>query len=300
MNFKKIVGMGILVLMLLAEFVSAQPKTDERRAPPGMRLWNQGTGTRVGVTPELRRRGKEVYGMRCSSCHGVYGDGRGPASLYMDTPPRDFTKGVFKFRTTQEGMPTAEDLFRSVTAGFPAYGMPSFAYLSSEERWALVYHVEGLVKQGLETKFRKMAEEDGEDFDPELVVDWLKPGAEIQHTGQPPKMEAGSVARGRQLFKSNTYKCASCHGDSGKGDGPSALDQKDNWGNPSRPRDLTKGWSFRKSGWRTEDTVRVILYGINGTPMPANLYALETSEGMRDVWDMARFIDQLMSGGEGK
>jgi cytochrome c oxidase cbb3-type subunit 2 len=218
----------------------------------------------------------------------------------MDTLPRDFTKGVFKFRTTREGMPTEEDLYRSITAGFPAYGMPSFVYLPNEERWALVHYVEELVRRGLEDKFRRMAEEEGEEYDSELVEEWLEPGSPIQLPPEPPGAElVASVARGRELFKGQTYNCASCHGDSGTGDGPSAADLKDEWGNPIRPRDLTKGWVFRKSGWRTEDTVRVILYGIPGTPMPANTAATETPEGIRDVWDIARYIDHLMSDGEG-
>lgn len=37
-------------------------------------------------------RGRDLYGRYCSSCHGVHGDGRGPAAALLDTPPADFTR----------------------------------------------------------------------------------------------------------------------------------------------------------------------------------------------------------------
>ena len=32
-------------------------------------------------------------------------DGRGPVAPYLDPPPRDFTAGVYKLRTTESGQP---------------------------------------------------------------------------------------------------------------------------------------------------------------------------------------------------
>ena len=37
-------------------------------------------------------RGRDLYGRYCSSCHGIHGDGRGPAAALLDTPPADFTR----------------------------------------------------------------------------------------------------------------------------------------------------------------------------------------------------------------
>src|SRR5215211_6685384 len=41
--------------------------------------------------------GKEVYEIHCAGCHGVNGDGKGPAEAFLDVKPRNFTKGMFKF-----------------------------------------------------------------------------------------------------------------------------------------------------------------------------------------------------------
>src|SRR3546814_2399659 len=43
--------------------------------------------------------GKEVYERRCTGCHGVTGNGNGPAATFMhEFRPRDFTLGLFTFR----------------------------------------------------------------------------------------------------------------------------------------------------------------------------------------------------------
>ena len=44
--------------------------------------------------------GKHVYQRRCIGCHGAKGDGKGPAARFFKTKPRDFTSGIFKFRST--------------------------------------------------------------------------------------------------------------------------------------------------------------------------------------------------------
>ncbi len=55
-------------------------------------------------------QGKTVYDSRCVICHGDQGDGRGligivhraqTNGLVVTVYPRDFTAGVFKFRSTK-------------------------------------------------------------------------------------------------------------------------------------------------------------------------------------------------------
>ena len=46
----------------------------------------------------------------------------------MFTKPRDFTKGIFKFRTTPLGsLPTEADLMRTIRTGVSGTMMPTFA-----------------------------------------------------------------------------------------------------------------------------------------------------------------------------
>src|SRR3546814_13168168 len=45
--------------------------------------------------------GNEVYELRCTGCHGVTGNGNGPAATFMhEFPPRDFPLGPSQFRLT--------------------------------------------------------------------------------------------------------------------------------------------------------------------------------------------------------
>jgi len=65
-----------------------------------------------GQSPDLAV-GERVFRDNCAVCHGAAGDGQGMAANHFKTPPRDLTKGRFKFRSTASGqVPTDGDLAR--------------------------------------------------------------------------------------------------------------------------------------------------------------------------------------------
>ena len=241
---------------------------------PGMLQWEAAVSPAIESSDELIARGRLIYGVRCSTCHGVNGDGTGPASLYLDPAPRDFTQGRFKFRTTSHRMPMDEDLFRSVTAGFPAYGMPSFAYLSAEDRWAVVHFVKT--------------------FYPDWGR-WTQSGAPepIVISAESPA-QPDDVERGRVLYEEQ-FKCIACHGPAGHGNGSLAAGLIDSWGKPISPRDYTLGPTYRKAGWRRADIVRTAYLGINGTPMYPHDTLLEDPSDMTDLWVVARYVEQMIA-----
>ena len=75
--------------------------------------------------------GKQLYAERCAHCHGETGDGRGVAAEVVYPKPRDFTSGVYKFRTrheTEQGNKLAadEDIFRSISEGLHGTSMPGW------------------------------------------------------------------------------------------------------------------------------------------------------------------------------
>lgn len=82
--------------------------------------------------------GLHLYSEHCAVCHGVAGDGEGPAAPGMRPPPADLTA-----RHTADH--TAGDIFWWLTYGIPGTAMPGFeAQLSEEERWDLINFVRAL------------------------------------------------------------------------------------------------------------------------------------------------------------
>ena len=83
-----------------------------------------------------------LFREHCVACHGVTGDGAGPASRLLSPYPRDFRLGKFKFKSTPIGKkPTRADLRRILVAGLPGTSMPSFRLLNDEELETLVDYV---------------------------------------------------------------------------------------------------------------------------------------------------------------
>ncbi|MDH3973705.1 MAG: ethylbenzene dehydrogenase-related protein [Deltaproteobacteria bacterium] len=231
------------------------------------------TKAKPPVTPENVEKGREIYYKRCSFCHGLLGDGNGPAADYMDPRPRDFTLGVFKFRTTGSGeLPTDEDLFRTVSRGLQGTPMQAFDNdiikngLTEEERWQVIYYI----------KTFAMEFEDPE-LDPSKKV--------ISLPANKAPYNADTIAKGKELFM--RAKCFECHGKGGKGDGQKDI-KEDDWGFPIRIRNITQPWKI-KAGSEVEDIYMRFSTGIMGTPMPSFAKSFNDEER----WYLANYIKSL-------
>jgi cytochrome c oxidase cbb3-type subunit I/II len=226
----------------------------------------QSVGVAVMSIPsseELLALGREVYESRCIGCHGAKGDGNGHAATFLFPRPRDFTLGVFKFRTTPSGsLPTDGDLFRTVTRGVRWTAMPTWHELPDKERLAVITFI-----KTFSTRWKEERPE------PALVI------------GDPPKPTPQLVARGKDLYVK--AKCFQCHGDTGKGDGVSAPDLSDDLKFPIRPADFTRG-QF-KGGSTVSDVFRTMSLGLDGTPMPS--YADSMNEEER--WAISYYVLSL-------
>lgn len=228
------------------------------------------------ATGEFVEQGRQIYIRRCSFCHGLSGDGNGPAADYLDPRPRDFTLGIFKFRTTQSGeLPTDEDLFRTVSRGLTGTAMQPFDDdlikngLSEVERWAVIAYIKTFAFE-----FQ----------DPEL--DPIKNGMVISLPAERPPYSTETIAKGKEVFE--RAKCWECHGKLGRGDGQKSFDRTDDWGFPIRIRNVTHPWKI-KAGSEVEDIYMRFSTGILGTPMPSFVDALSEE----DRWLMANFIKSL-------
>jgi DMSO reductase family type II enzyme heme b subunit len=228
------------------------------------------------VTEAFLEQGKVVYFRRCSFCHGLLGDGNGPASDFLDPRPRDFTLGTFKFRNTQSGeLPLDTDLFRTVSRGLPGTAMQAFdndlikSGLTENERWAVIAYIKTFA-----------IEFEDEELDP------VKRGKVVELPASRAPYNADTIARGKKVFE--RAKCWECHGKLGRGDGQKAFDREDDWGFPIRIRNVTHPWKI-KAGTDVEDIYMRFSTGINGTPMPSFVKALSEE----DRWYLANYIKSL-------
>jgi len=90
----------------------------------------------VELTPELMQRGKDRYGIFCTPCHGIQGDGNGMVAMRgMKHPP---TYHSDRLRKVPNGY-----LFDVITNGFG--GMLSYsAQIAPRDRWAIIAYMRAL------------------------------------------------------------------------------------------------------------------------------------------------------------
>ena len=222
----------------------------------------------VGKLVGRATRGKALYVRYCVSCHGPEGDGRGESAPYLDPKPRDFTKAVFKCRSTPSGtLPLDSDLYDTISRGVYSSAMPPWKPLLRQERIDLVAYIK---------TFSSAFQEE-------------KPGTPVEIPPEPPN-SAESIKRGEQVFES--MNCWSCHGKDGRGHGPSAATLTDSKGNPITPFDFTSGSRF-KCGETDRDMFRDLVTGLDGTPMPSFAAAMTNDQR----WDVVHYLRTLNTHG---
>jgi mono/diheme cytochrome c family protein len=254
--------LSFLAVLLLAPSVFAQESLPfVQEAPPTKKPER---------TPQNIKAGETIYIKRCLPCHGKNGSSDGAAAIFLDPRPRDFTKGIFKIKTTvADGTPTDEDHFRIVTRGIPGTAMPSWrTLLSEEERWQVIFYEQ-------------------ETFFPEDRRDPAKRPTPIVIPAEPP-MTPESIKKGDELFHGGKAGCFVCHGNQGRGDGMLAPTIRDIWGNPQLPRNFTKSWQF-KGGRDTKDIFTRMTTGIFASGMPSFKDTLTDDER----WQVAHFVRSI-------
>lgn len=212
--------------------------------------------------------GAMVYEMSCVYCHGSTGQGNGPAAIYIGAyshpHPNDFTRGVFKFRSTESGqLPMLTDLMRTIREGIPGF-MPSFRNLGEDRiRQVARFIASEFIREELPT---------------ETQIEY------VEHVG-PYTYSVESVRHGRELYMK--LKCFECHGEDGRGTPNPLYDER---GLSVKPVDLTRQETFG-NGTSHEDIYRTIMTGLDGTPMPGYGDLFKGKE--ESAWDLVHFILSL-------
>jgi len=173
--------------------------------------WPPGSDAPASAPP-----GRRLYLRWCATCHGPDGRGNGPAAPSLIPRPADFTRGLFKYKSTPAAQPpTDDDLTRVVANGLQASAMPYFRdVLTADEIRELVRYVKTLSP---------------------MFVNTVPQPVRIPPRVPPDVM---SLTRGRALYAD--LGCDRCHG----ADGRRREKQRDAKEYPVVTRDLTAPWTF--------------------------------------------------------
>ncbi|MBW7888470.1 MAG: cytochrome c [Bacteroidetes bacterium] len=87
-------------------------------------------------TKELVEKGAVLFKANCASCHGENGMGDGATAATLAVKPRNFHDAA----GWKNGRKVSE-MYKTLQEGLPATGMPSFNYLSAEDRFAMIHYV---------------------------------------------------------------------------------------------------------------------------------------------------------------
>src|SRR5690606_29695646 len=147
----------------------------------------------VYVKANTLNLGKRIYTEYCMACHGDKGDGKGVASLGMQTPARNFTLGIMKFGDVVSGeLPHDEILKTHIKRGLKGTAMLPWD-LSDDQLDAVVQYIKTFAPDTWIGKDKEL-------------------GAKIEITKDPFGLaRKGSAIEQGKLVYHMTANCQSCH-----------------------------------------------------------------------------------------
>jgi len=144
----------------------------------------------VKVAAGTLERGRVSFTRNCTGCHGEKGDGKAPTSATLRPRPRDFTKGLFKFKSTPDDrLPLDTDLRGTLERGLRGTHMPSWANLGPDDLNGTIQFIKTFA-----TRWRRE-----------------RPGEPVPRANDPwsgKRLEA--VARGEAVYHA-VARCWECH-----------------------------------------------------------------------------------------
>jgi mono/diheme cytochrome c family protein len=249
----------------------------------------------IWVSSKHLNLGHDTYMNYCMQCHGIEGDGKGPAAPGLNPPPRNFKTGLYKFANVGAGqLPTDDDLKHTIRYGLRGTAMLPWD-ISDERLDAVVQYIKT--------------------FSPVWKNEVA--GTPLLLTSDPfgPERKNEAIALGRKVYH-GLAQCWTCHPSYASldevqgyakeltGNGPNALRpnpelpilQASSYDDHKfMPPDFTL--NFIKTSGSVESTYQLLGAGVNGTSMPAWKGLLSTSgdekESEQRQWALAYYVASL-------
>ncbi len=239
------------------------------------------------ISARRLNNGAEKFVTYCAACHGVKGDGKGPAGVALRPPPRDFTQGEFKFAAVASGqLPNDDDLMRIVEGGLHGTAMLAWRDVGTADLSDIIQYIKTLSPRW----------QDKMPGDP--IVPSPDPWGEAR--------KADAITRGMKVYH-GLAQCLSCHPAYETKDAINAvsleLSHREATLRPDPYHSVLKDSDYRvklmppdftrdtlRSGDSLKDIYRTIASGIGGTAMPTWKGALPEE----DIWAMAYYVRSLV------
>ncbi len=231
--------------------------------------------------------GRQTFLRYCRECHGEEGDGLGKFSYTTGERPRSFQSGRFKLATTENLIPSDQDLEDTIRRGMPGTGMSAWAQLPDAEIEAVARYTRSFSVDALRAELDAQVAA-GELTTAEADAEFARrtaPGPPVEVPPAPP-FDDDRRARGERLYLD---ACASCHGPNGRRlrNDPMA----DFEGNHTLPTNIVGG--VFKGGAGSADIYSRLYLGMDGTAMPG----YRDAYGPDEIWDLVQTVQRIIAEG---
>ena len=248
------------------------------------------------VSAKKLNLGWETYNNYCMQCHGVLGDGMGPAYQGMVPAPRNLKLGMYKFGSTALGeMPTDADFKRIIRQGLNGTAMLPWD-ISEERLDAVIQYIKTFSpkwqteKAGTPVDFLK------DPWEPQLASQAIEQGKKIYHglaqcyTCHPAYASVSEISTYSQESTGQAV-------DSIRENPQLSLIQGSSYGHSYMPPDFTR--HHLRTARTREEIYRRLAVGVNGTTMPAWRGMLSISgdknEDEKNLWALAYYVESLQT-----
>jgi mono/diheme cytochrome c family protein len=136
---------GLAVLMTVAASHAEERDPLKSRVPPDKLQMVKQEKNPFAATAENISKGKAVFEGKgsCFTCHGMAGNGNGPAAVGLDPSPRNFTSAAFQIAKTDGELMYVLKHGSPGTAMMPLVG----SAITEEEGWLVLLYVRSLGKK---------------------------------------------------------------------------------------------------------------------------------------------------------
>ncbi len=267
---------SLLPLILLTACVMEQSPFKEGKILAGKK-----------VDADTLNLGYTTYVEYCIQCHGMKGEGDGPASKGLLPPPRNFTQGLYKFGLVPYGeLPHDEDFARIIRNGLKGTAMLPWD-ISDERLNAVIQYIKTFAP----------AQWEGQD---------KVPGTKLELAADPwgPAKKLEAIERGKKVYHV-TAACTQCHRgyESVQNINAFAKELKsevslDNTLYQLKPQDSEYNYKALPPDYtyhqlRTinslEDIAQRVVYGVTGSGMPGFKDVIPDE----DIWAVSYYVDSL-------